>query len=289
VNARENEPVNIQEPELLDSAGGGQIALHELGGSGPPILFVHATGFNSRTYGPFMSEVKKSFSVWAPDLRAHGWSTSPTNEDYEWTSLAEDLLVVVDHLGIKVGELDCIGHSIGAATLLLADAARPGLIRRMYGYEPVMWRPGEAFPPGDNPLIAGAQKRREVFSSRSEALTRFASRPPFSTCRADALYSYVENVFEDLDDGTVRLRCRGVDEAKVYNGERVSTNDRITSCLAKVVIGKGIDQGFGNLGTPAAESLRNSKTVIYEDLTHFGPLEAPKRLALDAVSALKAD
>ena len=44
---------------------------------------------------------------------------------------------------------------------LLADAERPGLIRRMYGYEPVMWRPGEAFGPGENPLIHGAAKRRD--------------------------------------------------------------------------------------------------------------------------------
>jgi len=200
--------------------------------------------------------------------------------------LADDLLMVADHLGIGSGELDCVGHSIGAATLLLADALRPGLIRRMYGYEPVMWRPGEAFPPGENPLIAGARKRREVFESRAEVFERFTTRPPFSQCRADALHSYVTHAFEDLEDGTVRLRCRREDEAQTYDGERVSTNDRIAGCEAKIVLGKGMDQGYGNLGAPAAEVLANVKTISYPDLGHFGPLEAPTRLAVDALDAL---
>lgn len=271
---------------MLDSEGGGQIALHCLGGEGPPLLFVHATGFNARTYGPFVKNLARHFTVWAPDLRSHGWSTAPLDGDYEWTSLARDLLHVVDHLEIGDGQLDCVGHSIGAATLLLADYQRPGLIRRMYGYEPVMWRPGEAFPPGENPLIAGAQKRREVFESRGEAMERFASRAPFASCRADALLSYVSNAFEDIEGGSVRLRCRGDEEAKVYDGERVSTNDKIVDCAAEVVIGKGMEQQFGNLGIPAAEALKNSSLIVYEDLTHFGPLEAPDRLAGDALRAL---
>ena len=277
---------NVPEPQMLGSSGGGAIALHCLGGDGPPLLFVHATGFNARTYGPFIESFLPHFTVWGPDLRAHGWSTPPADGDYEWTSLAADLLVVVDHLGISAGELDCVGHSVGAATILLADAMRPGLIRRMYGYEPVMWRPGEAFEQGENPLIAGARKRREVFESRAEALERFSARPPFSQCRADALHSYVMHAFEDLDDGTVRLRCRGRDEAETYDGERVSTSDRIAGCKAKVVLGKGMDQGFGNLGEPAAEVLSNVKSVSYPDLGHFGPLEAPNRLASDALAAL---
>ncbi len=271
---------------MIPVEGGVQIALHELGGEGPPALFVHATGFCARAYTPFTDRLAEHYTVWAPDLRAHGWSTAPGDRDFEWTTLAQDLLGVVDHLGIAAGELVCVGHSVGAAVLLLADAARPGLIHRMYGYEPIMWRPGEAFPPGENPLIAGARKRREVFASREEAMSRFASRPPFSTTRSDALLSYVTHAFEDLPDGTVRLRCRGEDEAATYDGERVSTSDRVTGCAAPVVVGKGFDEGFGNLGMPAYEAMSNATLKVHEDLGHFGPLQAPDRLADDALAAL---
>jgi pimeloyl-ACP methyl ester carboxylesterase len=271
---------------MIPSSDGVQVALHHLGGDGPPLLFVHATGFNGRTYTPFTTPLTEQFSVWAPDLRAHGWSTPPTNGNYQWTDIANDVLAAVDHLGIATGDLDAVGHSIGAAMLLLADAQRPGLLRRMYGYEPIMWRPGEAFGPGENPLVAGAAKRREVFATRAEAIERFAGRPPFATCRADALHAYVTHGFEDLDDGTVRLRCRGANEAATYDGERVSTNDRITNCQAPVHIGRGRSETFGPLGLPAFEVLANATMVEYPDLGHFGPLEAPDRLAADALAAV---
>ncbi len=277
----------MSEPVRLQSSDGANIALHHLGGDGPPLLFVHATGFNGRTYAPFTTALSAHFTVWAPDLRAHGWSTPPSNGNFDWLALADDVLAAVDHLGIAVGELDAVGHSVGAALLLLADHKRPGLLRRMYGYEPIMWRPGEAFPPGENPLIGGARKRKEVFASRGEAMQRFAARPPFASCRADALLSYVDAGFENLDDGTIRLRCRGTDEADTYDGERSSTNDRVTGCLASVVVGKGADEGFGNLGIPAAEALPNSELIHYPELGHFGPLQAPDRLAQDALAAVR--
>ncbi len=277
---------DFPEPQYVESVDGVSVALHHLGGDGPPVLFVHATGFNARTYTPFVTPLTKHYTVWAPDLRAHGWSTRPNNDEFGWDRLALDVLAAVDHLGIEHGTLDGVGHSVGAAMLLLADALRPGLLRRAYGYEPIMWRPGEAFAPGTNPLIQGAQKRKEVFPSRADAMERFAARPPFSTVRADALLAYVSAAFEDLEDGTVRLRCRGADEGATYDGERVSTNDRITQCSARITIGKGADEGFGNLGMPAYEALRNATLEVHADLGHFGPLQAPDRLANDALEAL---
>ncbi|MDA3038229.1 MAG: alpha/beta hydrolase [Actinomycetota bacterium] len=273
-------------PIHLEATDGVSLALHHLGGEGPPLLFVHATGFNARTYGPFVAPLARHYTVWGPDLRAHGWSTGPANGNFSWDRLAVDLLTVVDHLELEHGTVLGVGHSVGAALLLLADVQRPGLLCRSYGYEPVMWRPGEAFGPGENPLIASAAKRKEVFANRAEAMERFAARPPFSTVRADALLSYVTNAFEDLEDGTVRLRCRGVDEAATYDGERVSTSDRITGVQARITIGKGADDGFGNLGIPAFEALPNAVLRVHEDLGHFGPLQAPDRLATDALAAL---
>ena len=274
------------EPQMVRVADGVELALHCLGGDGPPLLFVHATGFNGRTYGPLTSRLAEHFTVWAPDLRAHGWSPPPGERDFRWVTLAADLLAVVDHLGIPHGELDCVGHSIGAATLLLADAQRPGTIRRMYGYEPVIWRSAEIFGPGENPLIAVASKRREVFASRAEAMERFAARPPFGLVRADSLHSYVTNGFRDLGDGTVQLRCAATDEADTYDGEYTSTTDRIDGISTPVVIGKGLEMTFNDIGVPAHEVLPNSRLVTYHGLGHFGPLEAPDVIADDALAAV---
>ena len=101
VSENEQIPGSIPEPEMLDSAGGGRIALHCLGGEGPPALFVHATGFNARTYGPFGSGLVDRITICAPDLRSHGSSTPPSHCDYEWTSHDEEFLFMVDHLEIQ--------------------------------------------------------------------------------------------------------------------------------------------------------------------------------------------
>ncbi|WP_419909228.1 alpha/beta fold hydrolase [Candidatus Poriferisodalis sp.] len=276
-------------PEMVEVADGVELALHCLGGDGPPLLFVHATGFNGRVYGPLASRLVEHFTVWAPDLRAHGWSPPPADRDYLWTTLADDLLAIVDHLGIAAGELDCVGHSIGAATLLLADARRPSTIRRMYGYEPVVWRVEDKFGPGENPLAEFTHKRRETFASRGEAFERYAPRPPFGTMRADALASYVANGFEDLPDGTIRLRCRAADEAATYDGEWVSTTALLDGSQTRVAIGRGLQlppREDADIGVPAHEALANSWLIEYPQLSHFGPFEDPDLIAADALEAL---
>ncbi len=276
-------------PEMVRVADGVELALHCLGGDGPPLLFVHATGFNGRVYGPFTTCLIEHFTVWAPDLRAHGWSPPPADRDFLWTTLADDLLAIVDHLGIAPAELDCVGHSIGAATLLLADARRPGTIRRMYGYEPVVWRVEDQFGPGENPLAEFTHKRRETFASRGAAFERYAPRPPFGTMRADALASYVEHGFEDLPDGSIRLRCRAADEAATYDGEWVSTTALLDGSQTHVAIGRGVQRpprDDADIGVPAHEALVNSWLITYPHLSHFGPFEDPDLIAADALAAL---
>ena len=75
----------VPAPQMVPSADGVEIALHQLGGEGPPLLFVHATGMNARTYGPFVAPFMEHYTVLAPDLRGHGWSTVPESRDFEWT------------------------------------------------------------------------------------------------------------------------------------------------------------------------------------------------------------
>ena len=37
-------------PQHTASSDGVSVALHDLGGDGPPLVFVHATGFHGRCY-----------------------------------------------------------------------------------------------------------------------------------------------------------------------------------------------------------------------------------------------
>ena len=150
--------------------------------------------------------------------------------------MAGDLLAAVDHLGLA--SVAAFGHSVGGATVLLAELARPGVLDAAYLYEPIVWPAGFAHE-GPNPMAGPARRRREEFGSRAEALVRYASRPPLGLLRADALWAYVTHGFEDLADGTVRLKCRAASEAATFEAETAMTLDRVVGVAPPVTVAVG--------------------------------------------------
>ena len=264
------------------------LAVHDLGGEGEPALLVHATGFHGRVLGPLARELGSRLHCLAPDLRGHGESQVPEDLDFDWRGFGTDVLTAVDALGLQ--RPFGIGHSCGGAALLLAEEARPGTFSGLYCFEPVVFPPqGRRSLEVSEPLAKGARQRREVFSSRSEAYDNYASKPPLGTFDPEVLAAYVEYGFEDLPDGTVRLRCRGENEARVYeNGFRHPAFSLLGAVECPVVLACGADSfDF----TPAtlgllAERLRNGRVEVLPGLGHFGPLEHPGVVADSVIRAL---
>lgn len=268
--------------EWLTSADGTPIALHDFGGDGPPLMVTHATGFHARTYLPLIQEWAKRFRVWAVDLRGHGASQIDSDATFVWDDFADDLLAAIDHVGEPVY---AFAHSMGGATTLMAEAARPGVIHKAWVYEPIIF-PAE-IGPRNSFMAENAARRRPNFPTRADALERYASRPPLNLLRADALASYVRWGFVDDDDGTVRLACRPVHEALTFTGATIPAS-RIASVDVPVIVAKGYTVGdqpsAADFSTGAAAALSNGTLVEYLDLGHFGPLEAPSRIAADVTA-----
>lgn len=74
------------------------------------------------------------------DARAHGRSTgAPVPADYTWSSLAGDLLALIDEVSPDA-PVDAIGASMGTATVLWAAALRPDRFRRLVlSIPPTAW------------------------------------------------------------------------------------------------------------------------------------------------------
>jgi pimeloyl-ACP methyl ester carboxylesterase len=262
--------------------------VHDLGGDGPPALLVHATGFHARVLGPLARLLSDRLWCLAPDLRGHGESGIPADLNFDWLGFGNDVLAAVDALGLEgpVG----IGHSCGGAALLLAEEARPGTFSSLYCFEPVVF-PSDDRPAPDlaEPLAKGARQRREVFASREEAYANYASKPPLASFDPEVLASYVEFGFEDLTDGTVRLRCRGENEARIYeNGFCHPAFSRLGQIACPVVLACGAESyDF----SPAAlallvERLKNGRLEVLPGLGHFGPLQQPGLVAESVIRAL---
>ena len=277
--------------ETLDvaSADGVNLKLRMMGGSGSDLLVCHATGFHGLAYRPLAQSLKEHFRVWALDFRGHGASGPSPDGDYAWSGMGVDVAACAAAIGVE--RLYGFGHSMGGAALLLAERSAPGMFAGLFLYEPIVLPRGFFDAPGANPLAAGARNRREVFNSRAEALARYSSRSPLGVMRADALAAYVEGAFVELPDGRVRLACSAETEARTFEASGGLATEEAAGIIVPATVAAGTVGGVPNPGAfaPAvAEALPGGRYLSFEDLGHFGPLEAPGVVAAAAVRELLA-
>lgn len=284
-------PDQLPDPVTVDAGDGTDIATYDLGGSGTDVLLVHATGFHAGVWLPLVSHLDGVRAA-ALDVRGHGRSAVP-DTGMDWHGTARDVLATVDALGLDrpVG----VGHSMGGASLLLAEIARPGTFRGMWLFEPIVIPPhfaraadpgGPGGPGGDeNPLAAGARRRRDRFASFDDAIANFSSKPPFDSLDPSALDAYVAGGFVDDGEG-VTLRCRPEVEAATYEmGARHDAWDHLGEVRCPVVVARGADSVPGPAGFAPLVAQRIPGAVLEDHpaLGHFGPLECPAAMA-DAVA-----
>ena len=271
------------------SSDGVELNLRLMGGSGPDLLICHATGFHGLAYRPLAVCLSESFRVWALDFRGHGASGPAPHGDYAWSGMGVDVAACAAAIG--AAELYGFGHSMGGAALLLAERAAPGTFAAMFLYEPIVLPERYFEARGGNPLAVGARKRREVFDSRAEALDRYSSRSPLGVLRADALSAYVEGAFVDLPDGRVRLACAAETEARTFEASGGLSLQEAAGIDVQATVAAGTVGGDPNPAAFApglADTLPRGQFQSFSNLSHFGPLEAPRVVATKAIEALRA-
>ncbi|MGI8806716.1 MAG: alpha/beta fold hydrolase [Acidimicrobiales bacterium] len=269
----------------LPSTDGVKLAVHDLGGDGPPLLMAHATGFCGPVLSPLAAQLTARFHCWTYDARGHGDSDSPTGLDWNWSGFADDVLTVVDGLGLD--RPYGFGHSSGGAATLDAEARRPGTFTALWCYEPILWPAvTEELKASRRPLISGALKRRDLFPTRQEAYDNFASKPPLESLDAKALRAYVECGFAPDKEG-IRLKCPPFVEAAIYRQGLVHDGfSRLHRVRCPVTVGSGGRSVAvePEVARAQVEALPHASLVTFPDLGHFGPLEGLASVA-EAVQA----
>ena len=258
------------------STDGVELAIHDLGGEGPPLIFVHATGFHGRCYQQIAGRLAGQRHSWAPDLRGHGDSTVPANDRFAWAGMADDLCAVLDALEIDE-PVDFVGHSMGGATIVATELRRPGTIRTAWLFEPIL------FPPmGDNPSAMSdvARNRRATFDTFDAVIERYGSRPPFSAVDSAVLDDYVRHGFRRLPDGRVTLKCTPESEARTFESVDYEVFGRLAAVAAQITVVGSTDGAPPAVIAPqVAEAIATAELVIWDDETHFGPFTDPARAA----------
>lgn len=98
---------------------GVMILHHTLAGRGPAVLLLHSTATDSRQWQPQIHDLRRDFTVVAPDLRGYG--RSPLTSDP--FSHAEDVIRLIDSLGLDSCAI--VGSSDGGAVALQVASTVP--------------------------------------------------------------------------------------------------------------------------------------------------------------------
>jgi pimeloyl-ACP methyl ester carboxylesterase len=269
----------------LERTSGPALAIHDWGGAGDPVLLCHPTGFHGLVWEPVAARlVAAGKRVWSFDFRGHGDSDPAPSAlgagGYAWEAYGADVRDVVEHLGLSGHpQLLPVGHSKGAAAILLAEEDAPGTFLRAWCFEPVII-PSDVAPPPDHdfPLAVGARERRAVWSSIDEAYSSYAGRPPLDALHPDALRAYVDSGLRSRADGTWELKCDPDTEAATY-AHCVAHGlwNRLGEIATRVhvVCGATTDAIVPRLATLIAERLPHGSVEVVSGVGHFGPLEDP--------------
>jgi pimeloyl-ACP methyl ester carboxylesterase len=252
----------------------------------PDILFLHATGFNARTYSTLLAPLGERFHVLAIDLRGHGLTQlpAPTFGYGSWNRHRDDVIELVEgHIRAPV---TLAGHSMGGTVALLAAGKRPGLARGLALLDPVFMPPasyGFAQLPGaplwwsiSFPIARGAARRRSKFASKDAAIKALTGRGVFRGFTPEQIADYVGDGFVETEDG-VRLACTPAYEARTFSAQRIDPWTALKRAPAPIVVLRA-EHGSTMRAADHLLSVRpDVRLAVVEGGSHMFPMERPDR------------
>ena len=270
--------------------GGLRLAVWEWPGTGPPLLFAHATGFHGRMWDHIIREFPGRRAL-ALEFRGHGRSSKPA-PPIPWRWFAEDILAVARHFDLRgaVG----VGHSMGGHALAEAAALRPDAFAALVLADPVIL-PEHLYGVA-GPDASFILRRRNRWTSPAAMFERFRPRLPFAAWPEDVLRNYCDYGLLPDAEGYV-LACPPELEASIYRGAHAPESN-IAAALATlsqpvtiVRAGKAWQPGvFDPSASPTtadvAARFPNAREVFLAENNHFIPMEAPHVMVREIRAAL---
>jgi len=272
---------NNHKPQTGTQAiGDAEISYLFYEGDGPPLIFLHATGFIPWLWHPLARELAGSYRIFAPCFCDHRQS-DPDKGGISWISLAEDLALFCRNLHLENPFL--VGHSMGATISLMANTLGDLPAAGMVLIEPIIL-PQELYRQHigleQHPFASRAIRRTNFWQNREEAATYLHSRSLFRGWDEEMLALYLDHGMS-ADGGGLRLTCSPRREAALFMGsigyDPWPLLPRI-SCPVLILEGEKSDQrGFIDLDRVRSlipDCVRNR----VGDAGHLIPMEKPREV-----------
>jgi len=191
------------------------------GGEGPIFHFSHANGYPPLAYRALLKPFRVDHEVIA-SLHRPIWDTPPElSEMKSWRPLGDDLQLLLKRLGRSNIS---VGHSMGAAAIVMAAVKHPELFRTIVLIEPVIMsrryfyflKLFRGLAKKKVPLIRKTLDRMDSWATREEAYEHFRPKKVFKDVSDAVLWDYVNYGTAACEDGTVRLVYSKEWEAHCY-------------------------------------------------------------------------
>ena len=259
-------------------AGDASIPYLLYDGSGPTIVFLHATGFLPWLWHPIARPLKSEYRIIAPYYCDHR-TTDPENGGFSWLQLAKDLAEFCDVLDIQHPYM--VGHSMGGAIMSIAGGKFGIDIKKLLLIEPI-FLPRELYTihmrVDDHPLAGKSIHRRNFWQDAAEAKAYLKSKRLFASWDDEMLDLYVEYGMMPSLHGGLELACHPKKEASLFMGSMSYDPWPLLSevqCPVLVLEGEYTEnKGFIDQ-KKAARAFPNGKYQVVKGAGHLIPMEKP--------------
>lgn len=179
---------------------GRTLRAYRTGGDKPQVVLVHGYSDSALSMKSLIDTLAPTYDVIAYDSRGHG-ASARIDSPYTLFDLSDDLAGVIDALALD--KPICIGHSMGAATVLIAAAFHPDHMRAIVAEDPPLsdaiaktdfseWKAGH--------LQSTALPREQLVELYRTQVFPNWSQVNYET-RVDARYDLDPTVFDLMDWG----------------------------------------------------------------------------------------
>ena len=246
-------------------------------GDGDAVVCVHGLGGSSNTWTPLLPALS-GLRVIRPDLPGSARSTASGALSIE--RLADAVVAVCSRLGI--GRAHFLGHSMGTIVCQHLAAARPGLVRSLALFGPLI-APGD---PARATMRARAEQARGG-TGAMQAIAQTLSQAAISADtrqRAPTAAAYVRESLMRQDPEGYARSCEALAEARPAAVERIEApvllvtgdEDAVAPPQAVRAMAERLGAGHGVAGSGRRGSVR---MVVLSRCGHWTPIERPEECA----------
>jgi pimeloyl-ACP methyl ester carboxylesterase len=244
-------------------------------GEGDAVIFLHGTLSDHRAWDGMLPAVPQGCRALAPDLRYNGTADWPGDgSDYGVETHAKDVTAFIETLGLD--RVTMIGWSHGGGVSLVVALQNPGLVERMFLYEP-----------GLATLVTDPDDQQAILDDRTAAFG-----PAMALAQEGDVEGAVRTAIgavngnpDFLDELPASVRQMILDNARTMpllgamQPPGVTADDvRALDIPVKIVIGGETRTFLKIMARCAVDLLPQAEFEAIEGAVHFAPAKSPDAL-----------